>query len=318
MNILFWGETASPNGPGNVNRGFHAHLPETFLRPKSANRYLCLAEGTALLLGCKVLVVSGISRQGCLLTALAKLLGKKTVYIMHGSAFRESRWYSNAPLCKQERFLLRRADLLLAVSRMFRDWVREIEPQYAGKTEHLYPGIELPPDMAGNPVPFTVAAAGGDGGIKANGELARAVSQIPGARLTVYGPVKQTCSQGPVRYAGRLSREEFWQELSDTALFVLNSRFESFSLSALEALGLGCSLLISEKAGAAELLDLTEADIIHDPSDIRELERKITYLLQNPNNRRLASSVNWQELTWKAACTRLEAYCAQLTKGGKQ
>lgn len=313
MKYLFWGETERPNGPGNVNRGFHTHLSRNFLRPTLSNRYLRLLQGAGMLLRCRVLVVSGVSRQGCILTALAGILRKKTVYLLHGSACREALWHPDPLLQKQEAYLLERSALLLCVSRSFRDWMGNAYPQYAGKTRHLYPGVTVPAGLPYSPVPRTVAAAGGDGEIKGNSVLIRAVEMLPDVRLTVYGPARKTGDFGSVRYTGRLPREEFWQGLSETALFVLNSRFESFSLSALEALCLGCSLLITEKAGAAELLRLEESDVIHDPEDPRELAEKIACLLEHPNNRRLLASLNRKELEWDAVCDRLEGFCQELT-----
>lgn len=316
MTVLFWGECDLPNGPGNVNRGFQTHLSRNFLRPGHRNRYLRLLQGMGMLCASRVLVVSGVSRQGCILAGLAAILRKKTLFLLHGSALRESRWHPNEKLRRQEAFLMERADLLLTVSRTFRDWIVQIYPQYREKVDFLYPGVDFPPERERTPIAGTVAAAGGDGGIKGNDILARAVRHLPGTRLTVFGPATPGTEQDGLCYTGRLPRERFWQALSRTELFVVNSHFESFSLSALEALHLGCSLLISEHAGAAELLPLWESDVIHDPKDEQELARKIGHLLRHPNNRRLREGLNWEALSWETACKTLEQFCAQLGKGG--
>lgn len=297
-----------------MSRGYRQHLPESFRFAAGKHKYLRLLHAVAQLTVSDGLVVSGVSRQGCILTAVAAALGKPVVYIMHGSAKRESQWHPNAPLQRQEAFLLKRADLLLPVSKKFRDWVREAYPRYAGKTGYLYPGMEKINLSQERKIPGTIAAAGGDGGIKANDVVARAVEAMEGrGTLTVYGPVGKDHSGNGVTYAGRLPRREFLQELGKAALFVLNSRFESFSLATLEALQLGCSVLVSEEAGVAELLALEETDIIHDPLDVQELRQKISHLLAHPNHARLAASVNWDALSWEKTAARLEQLCRELT-----
>lgn len=316
MTILFWGEASRPNGPGNVNRGYRAHLPKSFLRIQSKGKYPALAEGIGKLMVSRCLVVSGVSRQGCILAGMAKLLSKKTVYLMHGSAAREAEWYSCEGLKQQEDFLMKKASLILCVSRTFRDWVREAYPRYGDKTQYLYPGVDIPAVAPRPKVPGTVAAAGGDGGIKGNAVLARAVEAMDGAaKLTVFGGAEISHPGRHTTYAGRLPREVFWKELAQTQLFVLNSRFESFSLSTIEALLCGCSILVSEKAGVAELLALEEGDVIHDPMDEAELRRKIANLLENPNHDRLLASLDLERVSWQRAAENLEAFCADLIRG---
>lgn len=310
MKILFWGETSRCNGPGLVNRGFQTHLPENFLRIQTGGKRLPFLEGLVKLLLSQCLVVSGVSRQGCILMAVAGLLGKRTLYLMHGSAAREQTWYPDEDLVRQEAYLMAKAGRILCVSRMFRDWVRCTYPHYAHKTEFLYPGIAVSAVTNGKKIPGTLAAAGGDGGIKGNDILSRVVESMEGtAVLTVFGPVHKHHRESFTTYTGVLPREEFYGQLQSKALFVLNSRFESFSLSAVEALLLGCSVLVSEKAGVAEVLALEETDVIHDPEDETELRRKIQHLLLHPNCERLLKNLPREQLSWKTAVAKLEAYC---------
>lgn len=265
------------------------------------------------------LVVSGVSRQGCLLAGFAGLLGKPVVYIMHGSAAREAAWYPAPAAVKQEAYLMEKASLLLPVSKKFRDWVRETYPRYAEKTQYLYSGIERLAVSPCEKLPGSIAAAGGDGGIKANAVVARAVEAMEGrASLTVFGPVHREHPGCHVRYAGRLPQQEFLRELTRTELFVLNSRFESFSLSTIEALLQGCSVLVSENAGVAEVLALREEDMIHDPLDAGEVEKKIAHLLAYPNHDRLLASLDLEELSWESSAEKLERLCRELTKEGEK
>lgn len=297
-----------------MNRGYRAHLSGSFRFAAGRNKYLRLVRAAGILASGDGLVVSGVSRQGCALAAMAALFGKPVIYIMHGSAKRESKWRRNGPLQRQEAFLLKQADLLLPVSKKFRDWVCGTYPRYAAKTGYLYPGMETMPAFSGEKIPGAIAAAGGDGGIKANDPVARAVEALGGgAKLTVFGPVSKDHSGSGVTYTGRLPRQEFLAALGEAELFVLNSRFESFSLANLEALGLGCSVLVSEEAGVSELLNLEEEDIIHDPLDVEELKRKISHLLAHPNHGRLAAALDREALSWEKAAARLEQLCLEMT-----
>ena len=80
--ILFYGRTQGNSGPDNVNRQIYAHLSSGFL-PAGKGHFL---RDLAMLLRCDGLLVSGLSRRGCVLTWAAKRLGKTTVYLLHGCA----------------------------------------------------------------------------------------------------------------------------------------------------------------------------------------------------------------------------------------
>ena len=60
------------------------------------------------------------------------------------------------------------------------------------------------------------------------------------------------------------------------------------------------------------LLDLTEADVIHDTQDPHEIAEKIAYLLKNPNHERLATSVDFEHYSKANAAVRLHRICDAL------
>jgi glycosyltransferase involved in cell wall biosynthesis len=95
-------------------------------------------------------------------------------------------------------------------------------------------------------------------------------------------------------------------------LYILNSVYEPFALSVYDALLCGCSVLVTNVAGALELLNVTEHDVIFDPMDENEIANKIDYLLENPNNTRLLSSLDFNKISYKAEVEKLENYCNQL------
>lgn len=74
----------------------------------------------------------------------------------------------------------------------------------------------------------------------------------------------------------------------------------------------GCSVLVSNAAGALDLLDVKENDVIFDPMNENEIASKIDYLLANPNNARLVSSLDFDRISYQAEVEKLENYCNRL------
>ena len=115
-----------------------------------------------------------------------------------------------------------------------------------------------------------------------------------------------------IEFKGLVSQEQLYKEMAQSELFVLNSTLESFGLTVFDALQCGCSVLISNAAGALDLLDVAEHDVIYDPMDEDEIAKKIDYLLQNPNNSRLMKDLNFDEISYKTEVKKLEQFCKEL------
>ncbi len=322
MKFLFWSGKTGNNGPGNVTKQYAQNLSSTFTKVNSCHKYGELIEGIWKLLFCDCLVVSGVSRKGALLVGFARLFGKKSVYIMHGCGEYECKinriqgdWQSLA----QEQYLLKHVSLLLPVSKKFMHWVQERYPQYAHKTKYLYNGIDKDLLPQGTDIPKVrncVIAAGGNGRLKGNNLVAKAVESLKGsACLEIYGGIGGTADNDRYQYAkfmGRVPRDVFYQKLAQAELFVLNSVFETFSIATIEALMCGCSVLVSEVAGVTDLLALEETDIIHDPMNVEEIRSKIAYLLEHPNNERIRSELDVEEYSYPRQVEKLEKLCEEL------
>lgn len=82
--FLFVGGTNGNTGPANVNKGIVANLSDAFCIADSVNKVKKYIDAFIGVARCKVIVVSGMSKVGVYAIKLAKLLNKKTVYIMHG------------------------------------------------------------------------------------------------------------------------------------------------------------------------------------------------------------------------------------------
>lgn len=315
MKILFFGRTQGNSGPDNVNRAVYAHLTPSFLKAEPGGGIRGLLRDLRKLCRCEVLVVSGLSRKGCVLTGAAKLLGRRVVYLMHGCAEfeKEINGLSHRAPIKQERYLMASCHKILTVSKRYQDWVAERYPKYAEKLGHVNPGVPALPDYKGNrKLPGSIMAAGADRAIKNNLSLARAVENLEGkASLQICGAC---CHGNPfetfrhTRYLGLLPQEAYWQKLRETEVFVVNSSLESFGLSALEALSCGCSLLISGNAGVCDLLPLEEEDTIRDPLDTEELKNKLLWIQAHPNHARLRA----RKWTYDDMVQRLEELCRKV------
>lgn len=323
MKILFWGVTWEDNGPANINKGIVRCGAAPFVFVRSAGKYRRLLEALRGVAGADAVLVSGVGRQQCLLVAAGRLLRKKTVYLMHGCNEQEYRINACQPdrqALACEAFLLKKSHAILTVSRRYLHWFNAQYPQYAHKTDYVYNGVDRAlfaalPDVAKEP--GTVAAAGGMSLRKNNAPVARAVEQLGGqAVLRIYGGEGGALAED-LRYTqwvGAVEHRRFLAELSRTAVFVLNSRQESFSIAALEALACGCSLLVSQCAGVSDLLALEESDIIRDPMDTEEIRRKIAALLACPNHRRLYEAFDAEKWSFEKMVLRLEEKCRALVQ----
>ncbi len=320
MRILFGGEAKGESGPQQINRGILRNLSDSFWCVGRKNRYWKTMEGLYKTLLSDVVVLSGVTRFGCILMGFALLTGKKTVYIMHGCNEAEAE-INQIPAfekaLRQERFLMKHVDLLLPVSELFQQRICERYPQYAAKTAYLHNGI----DLAGIPlhptekrIPGSILAAGGSLKIKNNAKLAQAVEELCGS-MTL-----QICGHWETdrevflhtRFSGQRSHEDFLAQLRKTELFVVNSLFETYSIASVEALLCGCSVLISDAAGIAEILPLEENDRIHDPMDTEEIKRKILWLHEHPNRDRILSQLDLREISVDRYLEQLEEICGKL------
>lgn len=322
MKILFTGEYFRNNGPENVNRSLVSSMikDKDFMCIKSRNRWGKRCEMAIKCLMADVVVVSGLFG-GCRFALnVAKIIRRKTVYIMHGCMEYEAN--ANCILDEKaiglEHCIMKNADLILAVSEKFMLWVQKEYPQYASKVGFLNNGI-VKPDLDNldfRKISGSIIAVGGDRNTKNNYVIGEAVNSLEGAvHLDVYGDIQGGFIPDGGKhtsYKGIVPTNELYAHMARAELFVLNSIFEPFSLSVVDALNCKCSVLLSEAAGITGLLQLTEFDIIHDPNDREELKRKIEYLMEHPNYERVAASLDYDSHSYEKAVERLKQLCVDM------
>lgn len=319
--FLFVGGTNGNNGPANVNKGIVANLSDAFCIADSVNRVKKYIDAFIGVVRCKVIVVSGMSKVGMYAIKLAKLLNKKTVYIMHGCyemecALNESAVDENS--LQMEQYILHSVDLLLPVSERYSQIIQEKYPFCKGKTAYLHNGVEKINLKHGKVQreKGRIIVVGGDRKLKNNITVAKAMGKLGADRvLTVYGHLynpKNLPQDKNIEFKGLVPQTQLYEEMQKSELYILNSVYEPFALSVYDALLCGCSILITNVAGALELLNVTEHDVIYDPMDEKEIADKIDYLLTHPNNERLMQGLDFEKVSYKAEVEKLENYCNQL------
>lgn len=321
MKIFFVGGFEGNAGPINVNKSLRNNFTSSLIYVKSSNKYFKYIETFFKTIFSKVIVVSGVGRDGVLAIKIAKILHKKVVYIMHGCAIYEAQIEHEIEKLQQgikyENFILEKSDLILAVSKKFSLWLKAYLPQYSNKIEYLYNGVEKPAyDIEQNKVKGKIIAVGGDRKIKNNNPVCNAVENLCGqATLKVFGFIHGDKKPTGWRYSnfeGLVPQEQLYHEMASSELFVLNSILEPFSLSVIDALNCKCSILVSQYVGVTDLLKLEDSDLIYNPNDEEEIRTKIQYLLNHPNYERIIKSVDYNKLSYKVRVNELENKCKEL------
>ena len=327
--IFLMGGINRNTGPANVNRNLIT-ADRSIWYQKSRKRLVRFLETAIKFLLSDTIVFSAYVR--VFAVRLAKLLKKKTVYLMHGYIKYENEINQlNVPeeILKEEDAvfanrvrtgLLITLGVYMVLSGSVFVFAEQLLRMMAADFRILEASVSISERL-----PNTIAVAGADRLIKNNDEVCKAVEKLQQTgkkKLTLYVFGKMNHNESNLFekyscciYRGLLSNEDFLEELKKIQLFVVNSTIESFGLVVGEALSCGCSLLISENVGFCDLLDLTEADVIHDVHDVNEISEKMMYLLKNPNNRRLAASVNWEHYSKKNVALRLHQICDKLLAG---
>lgn len=323
---LFVGGTEGNTGPANVNKGIVANLTNDFWTADSKNKIAKYVSAIFNTFRCKVVIVSGMSKVGLYVIKLAKCLKKKTIYIMHGCYEIEST-LTEATIdvsgLQMESYILHNVDLILPVSKRYGEMIQKKYSFCKGKTAYLHNGVDKVElnfcDIKRKK--GRVIAVGGDRKLKNNVTVAKAMAKLNrGNVLTVYGHLyhPDNLPKGDnIEFKGLVPQEQLYKEMMGSELYVLNSICESFALSVFDALLCGCSILVTNVAGALELLDVTGHDVINDPMDENEIAEKIEYLLQNPNNARLMKNLDFERISYKAEVEKLEAFCKELCLNGR-
>ena len=326
MRIFLAGDAVTGTGPANVTRYYIENLPDGTLFQKRRSRIMRVPEIVIKTFRSDVVVYSGYSKQNILGLRLAKLLNKPSAYLMHGCVEHENaiNLVPDETMNSVERKTLELADLIIAVSKSFEDWLKENYPMHSGKIVHVSNGVDLSlsKDATCERDPHMILSVGGGMPRKMIKYICLAVKKLreeydPDLFLCVMGDKGADSSEidsyDLVDDRGIVSFEESRRLYEKASVFVQNSCFETFGLAPVEALMCGCSVLCSRHVGALEMItELSDADVIERYDDPDEIAEKIKRLLTEPNGKRLISYINGESCSWKVRSETLTQVLSQL------
>lgn len=315
--IFFAGQYRGENGPAEVNKNIVAFLPNYVARLRSRNRYLMRLEVLCKICWCDVIILSAIGHKPYEIR-LARFLKRKIIYIMHGFAEDDSPF-----LHKMETCLLPYVDKILCVSTPFCQLAQKRFPQCSDKMEVLTNGIawgKIEKEFIGKNIKrenHEVILIGGGREIKRNLIVCEAIEQINREKgihlhVSVYGEYIEEDDSPRIKkipcvtYYGLIPHNELLKKYKMSRLFVQNSRIEAFGLAVVEAIIGGCDILLSKNVGAIDVISsIQPMDIINDFEDIKEIQEKIIYILEHPNNSRIIHGIDRENSSPKKAVEKL-------------
>ncbi len=328
MRIFLAGDHYSGTGPANVTKYYIDNLPEGTLFQKRRGKIARVPEILINTLRSDVVVYSGYSKQNILGMRFAKKTGRGCAYIMHGCVEYENgiNLEPDEEMNRVERQTLELADLIVAVSRRFCDFLKDRYPEYADKTSYVTNGIDTSLKAVENERSdvdaHMIFSIGGGMPRKKIRHICEAVEILreeydKELYLCVIGDKGADSdvidSYGFVQNLGLVPFEKTKRLFAKAALFVQNSCFETFGLAPVEALLCGCPILCSDKVGALDIIPgAGSKDVIEHFDDPREIADKIRYILENPNSERLKSSIEWEKCSWKAESMLLTQKLSEL------
>lgn len=332
MKVFFAASIEGNTGPSNANKGFIDNWvsPDEVRTLSKGGKVERLIGAVCGALWCDVVISGGPGALNDIISSIAGVRGAPVVGYCHGYAPYENEVNGLGMSEAQMRAFvdwLDGVDMVATNSDLQKRFLEECQPSLAGKVESTLLGVDafepLETKSLGR-APLVIAVSGGTRPIKGNDVVARAALLLKGrgadVDFRVYGRnyaqnreldelVEKVGS-----YRGQIPQNVFVSELSQADVFVMNSRHESFGLSAMDALAAGCSLLMSENCGVKELFDTEPSDVVSDCEDVGEVAEKIAYLAGHPNAKRLYQSINFENCGWSAAAGRLRDVCTTAIK----
>lgn len=315
MRILFIADTVSNTGPANVNKEIYEHLSRCQeVVNVSQTSLLKIVDLVNLLIKCDFVVTDGFDRLFVILQRIAKRLKKPFVLIMHGYLTYENKINNlglSSSYCLAYDRYLENSDAIITLSKLQKDFIVQQKANFDKKVFACPMGLNVQNREHIKDCEFVrVAVSGGTRPIKRNDFVARSVNLLNVNNKKIEFYVYGRCYSGSIEliakdlskdvmcYRGQVSQECFLEELRSVDVFVMASLHEPFGLSAIDALQSGCSVLLSEQCGVIEALDTAESDLIYLSDSEETVAKKIEYLIEHPNHRRLKNSINYKRQNW--------------------
>lgn len=302
--VFMIGDFINNTGPAIVNKNFRKCLPKNTLYSDSQNKLFRIIELFAKTLICDALCFCSFSKLNVIGIKLAKLVNKKTFYIMHGCIDLENRINGNVSeeYSQCEEFILNSINKVFCVSEQLKNEMSS--KGYNTEFDYIYNGIDW--DLIGSNNSkrreMQIMSTGGGIPLKNNLIVCEAIKKlnIEKKLKLKYILAGKGCGNEPqilaydfVEYHESLPYEKCMEKMAESKIYIQNSEYETFGLAVIEALANGCDLLVSSRVGAIGIIkDINKGDIIYNPKDVDEIAAKIENIIEKSNNKRLLSSID--------------------------
>ncbi|MES5891533.1 glycosyltransferase [Bacillus cereus group sp. RP43] len=322
MRLLFVGDLIGNTGPANVNKALKKNLPSSTIFLEKNSIISKILELVIKIKKVDAVLFSGMSKINIIGFRIAKLLGVKSAYLMHGCRSIEGKINGNYSQndVDIENKVLELAPVIICVSENFMYWMKENYPQYKEKLTYVNNGVDwgqLTTVREGNirREERTLMAVGGGVPLKNIKSICKAIDLINqkdgmNLQLIVIGNVgkdlEEILSFPFVQYYQKVPHDKMPFYYQRAKLFVQNSSFETFGLAPIEALINGCDLLMSQETGAKSIISTLEPnDLICNNQDVIEISKKIEFFLSSANNKRLVKGINREKTSTNFAANRI-------------
>lgn len=290
--IFFLGDFKSNTGPANVNKNIKKILKEKAIYSTKEGKISRVFEMIYKIIISNYIVFCSFSKLDIYGIKLAKLLNKKTIYLMHGYVNYEqaiNKSY-NTKKIKQEEYIINNVDKVICVSKLL---INKVNKDYPLKLDYIYNGINFDEIIKykTNKKEFQIISTGGGMPQKNNLIICQAIKMLNDefnfklkyiVMGKTYGYKERFLKYDFVEFYETLPYEECLKKIAESALYIQNSSFETFGLSIAEAICLDCKILISNNVGIIDLLqNISENEIIYNINNIDEIMKKILILINS-------------------------------------
>ncbi len=333
MKVFMVGDFVSDNGPANANKTIYGAVrrAESVRISKAKNKLSRVIELFCQMIWCEVCIICSASELNYIVLRLSKMFRKKVLMIAHGS--RPLEYVINGgkksdfqydKYINYERAMLSSVNKAICVSEMFCNDLKEMYPEYSGKIDFINNIVDINVTFSNVPKRRNnvIISTGGGMRRKRNLVVAQAIEHLNKTESDKYEyiVIGQELNDGAdiraydfVAYYESLPHEQVLRLMSESALYVQNSEYDTFGLAVLEAFGAGTSLLISQFVGCKSLFgDLQPEEIIINIDDAEEIADKIKYLIQNPNNDRLKQQFQQYHISEEFVASKISKLMREL------
>lgn len=330
MKIFFMGDFILDTGPGIANKMLRKGLGENknFLFSDAKSKLTRVLEIIYKTIYSDCVCFCSSSKANIIAIKVAKLFKKKTVYIMHGYLSHEYK-INNTEVDEEElkeikeyeQYIFQNVTKVFCVSKKLMQYMKTAEPQFAEKFDYNFNGVDFQKieDIARmynrKRNQKQILSIGGGMRRKNNLTVCKAIDKLNkeknlNLKFVVvglpYSDKDKIESYDFVTYYESLPYEKVLELMSESAIYVQNSSFETFGLSVLESLISGCDLLISNNVGAVDTITtITKDDLIFNTYEEQEIADKIEHLLKSHNAERLKQGINKEEILYTNSAKNL-------------